>query len=53
MIIAWNNVVLEQRPRYVRFGDDSPIPRITICADAGPNRSTVPTALTGEIDDDA
>lgn len=51
VVIAWNNVVQGLRPRNVRYTDDTPVPRIMICEDTGPNRSAVPSALVGEIDE--
>lgn len=49
MIIAWNNCVLGKRPRYVHFTDNTPIPRVMLCADKGPNASACPEAFIGEI----
>lgn len=47
IIMAWNNVVLEKRPTYMRFMDDTPIPEILICK---PDSAAVPTMLRGEVD---
>lgn len=51
IVMAWNNVVNGYRPRFVRFTDDQDIPRITICADRGPNASVCPEILYGEVDE--
>lgn len=49
IVIAWNNTVAGKRPRNVNYRSDSAIPRITLCADRGPNKSACPAALVGEI----
>lgn len=52
IVMAWNNIVIGHQPRFPRFTDDTPIPRITLCADTGPNASATPELLVGEIDED-
>lgn len=53
MIIgAWNNLAIGNHPTTglrwkVGITD---IPRVTLCADSGPNRSTPPRGLAGELD---
>lgn len=51
IVIGWNNIVSGHRPRYMKFDDQSPIPRITVCADSGPNASACPEMLYGEVDE--
>jgi hypothetical protein len=51
IVMAWNNVVEDKRPRFVRFTDDTDIPRITLLKDDGstdPERNA-PRALGGEV----
>lgn len=52
IIISWNNVVTGHRPRLMKFTEESPIPRVVVCKDSGPNASAVPAILQGEIDGD-
>ena len=54
IVLAWNNIVEGRRPRFVRFTDDSPIPRITLAKDDGTRHAAIncPSALDGEIGDD-
>lgn len=52
LIISWNNLVNSYSPRYMRFADDAPIPRIVVCQDKGPKASVCPAALYGELDED-
>lgn len=55
IVQAWNNVVENRRPRYVRFTDDTPIPKVTIALDDGSSIATyaAPKVLVGEIEDAA
>lgn len=51
VVIGWNNMVSGHRPRFVKFTEEAPVPRITICQDAGPNASACPEMLYGEVDE--
>lgn len=46
IILAWNNIVTEKTPTYMRFNEDSPIPEVLICK---PDSASVPSMLRGEI----
>lgn len=50
VILSWNNCVTGYRPRLMRFAEDSPIPRVTICMDTGERASAIPAVFAGEID---
>lgn len=50
IVLSWNNLVTNTHPRYLRFPDDAPMPRVLICQDTGPKASAVPTALLGELE---
>jgi hypothetical protein len=53
VVLAWNNIVEGRSPRFVRFSDESPIPRITVLKDTGDDSAiyTAPGALVGEIEE--
>jgi hypothetical protein len=53
IVLAWNNVVENRNPRYVRFTEDTEIPRVTIMKDSGDNAAvfTAPQALLGELEE--
>lgn len=52
IFMAWNNVVLGRRTSFMRLGEDWEPPKIIICRDSGPDKSAMPGALHGEVDDD-
>jgi hypothetical protein len=49
IVQTWNYVVLNERPRFIRFADNMEIPRPLACADNGLNASQCPQALTLEV----
>lgn len=51
IIMAWNNVVEDRRPRYMRFTDDMPVPRIILLKDDQGDDAEryAPRALGGEV----
>lgn len=53
VVLAWNNVVEGRSPRFVKFTDDHPIPRVTILKDSGDDSAiyTAPVALEGEMEE--
>lgn len=53
IVLAWNNVVEGKSPRFVRFTEDSAIPRVVVMKDTGDNAAvyTAPRALEGELEE--
>lgn len=47
IIICWNNVVQNLRPRILQYRDDTPFPRPLLCT---PEKSAPPVHLRGELD---
>jgi hypothetical protein len=48
LFTAWNNLVGETHPRYLRYTENMAIPQLQICPDTGPRASNPPRALEGE-----
>jgi hypothetical protein len=51
IVLAWNDIVSGRQPRFVRFNDESAVPRVLICKDSGPDASATPALLQGEVDE--
>jgi hypothetical protein len=53
VVLAWNNIVEGRSPRFVKFTDDSNIPRVTILKDSGDDTAiyTAPSAFEGEMEE--
>ena len=49
VLIAWNQVVENHRPRFARFADNMDVPGILQCSPDGRWASAAPNALMGEV----
>jgi hypothetical protein len=50
ILLVWNYVVIDHRPRHIRWLDSSPIPQPRLCSPTGEAPSAVPPLLAGEVD---
>ncbi len=49
IIMAWNFVVEDHRPRYLKLADNMEFPAVAKCAPSGRYGSAVPACLNGEV----